>query len=520
MSQDRVFIGAVLAAALWFVLNPDLKSRSVEAGTNIGTAQERPREALTLLPPPNVETSAGGSAGAMDSKSALASGASREIRENILIELRAKDGGCESTVVEAPELVGTTLEGPAWDCELAVKIRGSVVFDPQLNRYSNFKPNVLRDDPPYDRAILARWENYGTLCPNGSCGRSDLVVLGDGSVQVRGDSNLFPDEIGRLDKPDYELLGTLGKAVAIDSTPPLEKRIADPKTSERVSMHLLSRYRAYPIMDADYLHASLVYLPGTPTRVACRLVQKKTPARFCELLDEEGGPSPRPEATGKPPIVVHDPGHGTGSGGNSSDPNSPNSGNPSNPGTPANPGTPPTGSNGSGTSPNGLPTAPPGPPSGTVVYHYPDEISSHPRGLTWNNLTPATLATGYVHVSCHGKHECNAYQGDTACTSVQPMLCIRKDSSIASPALPPELQTRYSTWASAEVRLLPNVVGTSLTSREAADAKCAAGFGAGWRMAEHHDGWGWGFVARGSLAGDDHFWVAIDDQPANCWNSR
>lgn len=497
MSQDRVFIGAVLAAALWFVLNPDFKSRSVEAGTSVGVAAQP------------------GPAGASffkNEKAALANGASREIRENILVELRAKDGGCEATVVEAPEFVGTTLEGPPWDCELAVKIRGSAVFDPRLGRYSGFTPNVGRDDPPYDRAILARWENYGALCPNATCARTDLVVLGDGAVEVRAGPEIFPVDLGKLEARDVEALKSLNASLA--SAGFAEKRIADPRTSETVAIHLVHAYRANPFMNADFLHASLRYPPGSPAASACRIVQKRTPVRFCELLDEESSASPTPENTGKPPIVVHGPGSGTIPNGTPQSPNSPNHAPVPRPSMiPRAP-----------TFPEGTPTTRPSPWSGNA----PNEnlprserpVGTHSLGMTWNNFSPPNLAAGYVHVSCHGKHECNAYGGDTRCNSVHPMLCIRKDASIAAPALPPELQTVYSSWASAEVRLLPNVSGTSLTSREAADAQCAAGFGAGWRMAEHHDGWGWGFVARGSVSSDDHFWVAINDQPANCWNSR
>jgi hypothetical protein len=38
-------------------------------------------------------------------------------------------------------------------------------------------------------------------------------------------------------------------------------------------------------------------------------------------------------------------------------------------------------------------------------------------------------------------------------------------------------------------------------------------------MAEFHDGWGWGFWAKGNIESDQRFWVYINDQQANCWNS-
>jgi hypothetical protein len=39
-------------------------------------------------------------------------------------------------------------------------------------------------------------------------------------------------------------------------------------------------------------------------------------------------------------------------------------------------------------------------------------------------------------------------------------------------------------------------------------------------MAEFHDNriGGWGFRAYGNVRNDLHFWVKINDQPANCWN--
>ena len=94
------------------------------------------------------------------------------------------------------------------------------------------------------------------------------------------------------------------------------------------------------------------------------------------------------------------------------------------------------------------------------------------------------------------------------------------------------------------------VKGTTLTSQAAGDKQCAVAFGAGWRMAEWHDGayddgppqmdantwWGtpamnnltpwpsglphggstaWGF---GNIRNDTRYWVAVRDQPGNCWN--
>ena len=79
------------------------------------------------------------------------------------------------------------------------------------------------------------------------------------------------------------------------------------------------------------------------------------------------------------------------------------------------------------------------------------------------------------------------------------------------------------------------VRGTQLNSQAEADALCARTFGAGYRMAEHHDGGGgWGWRAKGTITplttpGSTHprnggtnspnrFWVRIAGLPGNCWD--
>nr|WSZ94754.1 hypothetical protein OH820_03045 [Streptomyces sp. NBC_00857] len=73
----------------------------------------------------------------------------------------------------------------------------------------------------------------------------------------------------------------------------------------------------------------------------------------------------------------------------------------------------------------------------------------------------------------------------------------------------------------------PPVQGSTLTGRAVADGLCVQYYGAGRRMAEHHDGryganleysGGWSFWAHGYVPDGARFWTAIDDQPANPWN--
>lgn len=134
-----------------------------------------------------------------------------------------------------------------------------------------------------------------------------------------------------------------------------------------------------------------------------------------------------------------------------------------------------------------------------------------PHGLTWGLAATARDAAEATFVaSCHGEPKapmdrlhngsCNPYLGDTACDVVLPLLCFAPQHR--------------------ELRTTTPVAGRDFTGRAAADAHCSAAFGPGWRMAEHHDG-DWGLGARGTPpAPPTRFWVAIRDQPGNCWDSR
>jgi hypothetical protein len=125
------------------------------------------------------------------------------------------------------------------------------------------------------------------------------------------------------------------------------------------------------------------------------------------------------------------------------------------------------------------------------------------------------------------------YQGDTLTSQSLPMLCINKNgtpnpgtSVIGSPQQTPGGAWRR-TWSGGVVALTPPITGTSLTSRSVANGVCANHFGAGFRMAEFHDGdpnlWsGWDFwaEARGATIAPfqgTRFWVSINDQNANPW---
>ena len=134
------------------------------------------------------------------------------------------------------------------------------------------------------------------------------------------------------------------------------------------------------------------------------------------------------------------------------------------------------------------------------------------HGLTWRVLEQQGA---YVHV---GRDDItNAYQGDTTVDQMLPILCVYKDGRAA----PGGINFDYSNgWVQGALQLSAPITGSALTSQAQADGICANQLGAGWRMAEFHDGGGgWSYWGTGQLPTDTRFWVAINDQPANPWNS-
>lgn len=111
----------------------------------------------------------------------------------------------------------------------------------------------------------------------------------------------------------------------------------------------------------------------------------------------------------------------------------------------------------------------------------------------------------------------NAYTGDTTCDVSLPILCVRRVGA----AQPSYITTSfYNGWTGGYIALTRAHVGYDMGSAAGAGAICAAELGAGWEMAEFHDGnGGWNFQAYGAATHPERFWVMINDQPANCWNS-
>jgi len=153
---------------------------------------------------------------------------------------------------------------------------------------------------------------------------------------------------------------------------------------------------------------------------------------------------------------------------------------------------------------------------------------SGPHGLSFAFARAPATDNRLVHLSCHGEpssldrphgDSCNPYRGDTSCQASLPVACFK-----ATDARPPEnlKQDFYSGWVKGQLGATRAVAGSTLTSEQAASALCQAELGAGWRMAEFHDGGGgWGLQGERSagLRPGTRYWVRINDQRGNCWDS-
>ncbi|MCU1348900.1 MAG: hypothetical protein JWO56_1930 [Acidobacteria bacterium] len=137
------------------------------------------------------------------------------------------------------------------------------------------------------------------------------------------------------------------------------------------------------------------------------------------------------------------------------------------------------------------------------------------KGMTWTKAQVDPV-TGTIGVTCNN---CNAYTGDTPCTTPLPFICIRKSGPGFPLPLPVGLvnSNRYYLWSGGVIATTAATVPPATLA--AANTVCSTQFGTDWRVAEFHDGWGWGFQAYGgtsSLA--KRYWLHINDQPnATCW---
>jgi hypothetical protein len=142
------------------------------------------------------------------------------------------------------------------------------------------------------------------------------------------------------------------------------------------------------------------------------------------------------------------------------------------------------------------------------------------RGMTWSLIE---TSGSYVHAGSDWGTD--PYNGDTSANTYLPLLCVLVDHRAAPGSLAFDF---YNGWVRGALAATSPIAGWSLTSQSQGDAICAGTFGSGWRMAEFHDGYypdgngssgGWSYWGEGTLPSDTRFWVAINDQPANPWNS-
>lgn len=141
--------------------------------------------------------------------------------------------------------------------------------------------------------------------------------------------------------------------------------------------------------------------------------------------------------------------------------------------------------------------------------------TSNSKGMTWK-LQATNTTTGTISVGCAG---CGPQHGDTPCTTALPLLCIKKAGAGFPLPRPAGVSgaNQNNLWSGGVVGTTGATVPPATLA--AADAQCASVFGAGWRVAEFHDGWGWGFQAYGGVGSPaSRFWVHINDQPGGtCW---
>jgi len=142
------------------------------------------------------------------------------------------------------------------------------------------------------------------------------------------------------------------------------------------------------------------------------------------------------------------------------------------------------------------------------------------NGMTWGKRSHDDVL-GVDYVNCNG---CNAYSGETSCSSKLPILCLKKenlpDPGVYVPDKSPGVMypRYYYGWTGGRIELTSPVSGDALKGISDANDICEFQFGPGYKIAEHHDGnGGWGWYAYGNIDDGSRFWVSINDQSSNCW---
>jgi hypothetical protein len=153
----------------------------------------------------------------------------------------------------------------------------------------------------------------------------------------------------------------------------------------------------------------------------------------------------------------------------------------------------------------------------SLLFVLPGAVqAANSKGLTWK-LLATNAPSGTISVGCGSG--CDATHGDTPCTTALPILCIKKTGPGFPLPLPASVNNsnQYYKWSGGVVGTTSATVPPATLA--AANTLCVQAFGADWRVAEFHDGWGWHFQAFGGVGNPaQSFWIHINDQPgATCW---
>jgi len=161
-----------------------------------------------------------------------------------------------------------------------------------------------------------------------------------------------------------------------------------------------------------------------------------------------------------------------------------------------------------------------------LLFH-PLAHADNGMGMTWKKQSHHDTL-GVDKVGCSG---CDAYQGDTSCSTKLPILCLKQDNSPdpGVPILPTNASMPddfYNGWAEGHIGLTLPVRGDALMGVQDANDICRFFVGSDYRIGEHHDGkrqsggyGGWNWYAYGDVNDSSRFWAHVNGQPANCWGT-
>ncbi|MEH1904666.1 MAG: hypothetical protein V7L04_25485 [Nostoc sp.] len=164
---------------------------------------------------------------------------------------------------------------------------------------------------------------------------------------------------------------------------------------------------------------------------------------------------------------------------------------------------------------------------GLIITVLMSAAQANPKALTWKVLGKPLVINSKTYVlfgSDNGQPGgTNPYEGDTSVNEYRSLLCFKKTNAPAPVGLPLGYSGFFA-WSGGTVLVIPNIQGKQLTSQAVADNICnqvgqILRGTSGYRMAEFHDGIGWGFWAEAygdinGLARCTRYWVNINDQPA------